>query len=1178
MKQQVKTKCRQWFILVFCLCVFLFTDTASVFAAQTNGTTGHTADDDTRGTYTTYLNDKTSGELTTEFSGRVWADKTVTTDDQTFSGDVGSPITVQNDSDFLLTYSALATTQSITGEAQSPLDVVFVVDFSGSMISNGMDNGKSRLANTLDALNSSVKTLMEFNKYNRVAVVRYSGLPKATTTGRAVTASQVLIPLGHYDVKDTYFTCSNDTAVASGGQVNVSWNVGSNSGSHTIHTEDATNTQMGLYTGMNLLTQCTTTEYIDGTEVKRVPAVIHLSDGNPTVSSDSQTWWAPDNNSNNGNGVVRWPSAGNSMKALMTASYMKKEIDAHYGSQNDEDCRVKVYNIGMGLTEIYQEASDSPNGYPAAAQASADITLNPGEVLGNSNYVYRNDEYSQDIGGTGHNAPSVYKYSIVGDIENAWNLYTNNQSLTMEILYSISGTGNQWNPHEDFYENYTFTHPDSGEDINTLNYVDQYFAANNASAVTDVFEQIVSDITMSAPQVPTQIESGASIDQSGYITYTDEIGDYMEVKDVKNLIFSGTNFTNPNITTNGNTTTYTFSGRIDSPVYGQQNANDIVITVTSNTDNTGKMTQTLTVKIPASAIPLRVNTVELDSSGNVKSHTTKNAYPVRLCYTVGVQDGVKNVDGTVDLSKIDDAYKQANTGTGGLYFYSNKYTDDIKWEDQKTAGNAYVEFTPAKNNPYFYVQESIPLYTDEGCRTPVTERPAPGDGKTYYYQVQYYSGKQSVTETRSVTGIKGATEEINGQYCVKAGEMNAPHVDSKRAEKTTNNTSTAQLYYYAHMNSENAQIHLGNNGRLAVKTASLAVEKDIEVPEGIDAGQFADQEFSFTVTLKDTKNTPVSGTFTTRHVVDDGNGSEASVENGIASLNFTEGIATFDLKPGEKLYIDGLVKGWSYTVSETDDPNDGFDQTTPADGNESGTLGDATTTASFVNTYYPGSIAVTKRDGAGDPLKDAKFQLYKDNGTSGKQPVGSPVPTEPRIRQTIAEGAQGFDLEHMIFTDTADKSYPVHTDGSGTKSYFYYRSLSTEEQEKYEQGTLTNYEEVAEFTNLLVNGTYYLEEDTVPDGYSAPQTDDDGNLIVGENEQTKITVPTSDGENTVYHLLFTVTNHKNMILPTTGLSGIGRFLVAGVVLLTAAVVLWKLKGIKGKSVSTRVRRRRRRRR
>lgn len=49
----------------------------------TPGTSGHTADVDTRETYTNYLNDTDSGsgELTTEFSGRVWADRTVTTGD-----------------------------------------------------------------------------------------------------------------------------------------------------------------------------------------------------------------------------------------------------------------------------------------------------------------------------------------------------------------------------------------------------------------------------------------------------------------------------------------------------------------------------------------------------------------------------------------------------------------------------------------------------------------------------------------------------------------------------------------------------------------------------------------------------------------------------------------------------------------------------------------------------------------------------------------------------------------------------------------------------------------------------------------------------------------------------------------------------------------------------------------
>lgn len=605
MKQQTKTKCRRWLILVFCLCVFLFTDTASIFATKTNGTTGNTADDDTRVTYTNYLNDETSGNLTTEFSGRVWADKTVTTDDQTFRGDVSDgrePITVTNDSDFLVTYSALATTQSITGEAQSPVDVVFVVDFSGSMISNVMDDNESRLANLLDALNSSIKTLMEANEYNRVAVVCYSGMNEdypndvagASDRDSYKDPSQVLLQLDHY--QSSNFNVIDRSGETGNNSRTVSWN-GSNSqghqvsGSRTIYPADATNTQMGLYTGMQCLTDSDTTVTIDGQTVRRVPAVIHLSDGNPTVSSGSTNWWEPENNSNNGNGVVRWPSAGNSLKALMTASYMKDRINEHYASDQAEEYQVNIYNIGMGLDGIYNEASNSPNGFPKAAQASADVTLKPGDTLFNETYQYRNDEYSD----LNHDSYIRYKKSVVQDIENAWNSYKLDQSPSMDIFSNYMS----WLK----YDNYTFQHPQN--DISTLNYVDQYFAADNASAVMDVFEQIVSDITMSAPQVPTQIESGAAIDQSGYITYIDEIGDYMEVKNVKNLIFSGKNFTDPTITTNVNTTTYTFSGEIDSPVYGQQNAEDIVITVTSNTDSsTGKMTQTLKVEIPASAIPL----------------------------------------------------------------------------------------------------------------------------------------------------------------------------------------------------------------------------------------------------------------------------------------------------------------------------------------------------------------------------------------------------------------------------------------------------------------------------------------------------------------------------------------------------------------------------------------------
>ena len=77
------------------------------------------SNDDTTKTYT----DSLGGNASTQYAGRVWTDKTVYSGDATFTGDVGTA-TIKNDSDFLVAYSALATSQSISGQTQVPLDVV----------------------------------------------------------------------------------------------------------------------------------------------------------------------------------------------------------------------------------------------------------------------------------------------------------------------------------------------------------------------------------------------------------------------------------------------------------------------------------------------------------------------------------------------------------------------------------------------------------------------------------------------------------------------------------------------------------------------------------------------------------------------------------------------------------------------------------------------------------------------------------------------------------------------------------------------------------------------------------------------------------------------------------------------------------------------------------------------
>lgn len=91
------------------------------------------ADGKTYQTYTDIL-----GDNTTRYDGRIWTDKTVTTEGLTFenaymadTGETENYTVPVDDSELLVTYSALATSTVV--EQTTPVDVVFVLDFSASM-------------------------------------------------------------------------------------------------------------------------------------------------------------------------------------------------------------------------------------------------------------------------------------------------------------------------------------------------------------------------------------------------------------------------------------------------------------------------------------------------------------------------------------------------------------------------------------------------------------------------------------------------------------------------------------------------------------------------------------------------------------------------------------------------------------------------------------------------------------------------------------------------------------------------------------------------------------------------------------------------------------------------------------------------------------------------------------
>lgn len=771
---------------------------------------GRVSDANTTLTYTDALGNGTS----TRYSGRVWTDKTVFTENAIFTGDDRYTIEIGED-DFLVAYSALGTSTSVSGKTKVPVDVVFVIDLSGSMSNenSNMNNGYSRIYNTIEALNASIKKLMDANKDNRIAVVGYEET--------AIT----LLPLDHYtpgEGYDTYFSVSRRSGNKDNANLTThAVNSAGRTVSGTKKVSGGTNIHMGVDAGMDILRNVQdTTVTIDGKEVQRIPSLMLMSDGSPTYSgADSTGWWSEyvpwwDPSGTDGTGYSHGQGdryaqsvqayAKFTLKTIMNASYMKQQINEKYGLTNAAH-KMKIYTVGLG-TEDLGDSTD---------KACAAITLDP------ENNINREE--------------NVAKY-----IRDAWTSYSNGVSPQLD--------------------GYTFQHPD--DDISSIAYNDKYYAPSSAEDVASAFEDIMGDINLSAPEVPTEVAPGANPIESGYITYTDTIGEYMEVKDVKEILWSSREFTTKSTTTSGNVTTYTFEGEIDSPVYGQQNVHDVIITVTNNEDNT----QTLMVKIPASAIPLRVNAIELNENGEAVSNQPNNAYPMRVFYTVGMKEGII-VDGKVDPSKVSSEYLERNTNknTGEVSFYSNLFSGKSgtlpDYED-KTRGDAEVTFEPADTNPYYFNQEQVPLYMDSSCVTAATGNFNPSG--TYYRKVTYYEGTgapKTVYVQISTSAYQADDFETNadGQLCLKEGTYRISALGNFVSEKEpegsdiANVTGTAQTSYYptydkdapGDVKSGVFTVYLGNNGKLTAPiAASLSITKDVtaEVENAV-----SNVPYSFTV-------------------------------------------------------------------------------------------------------------------------------------------------------------------------------------------------------------------------------------------------------------------------------------------------------------------------------------------
>lgn len=118
-------------------------------------------------------------------TGRIWADKTVEEDQITFSGDLKDKPAIKvsdtEGADFLVALSALSSYASTTTTNTQALDIVMVLDASGSM-DDPMGDGTKRIAALKSAVNNFIdnaKTqnakITDTDKKIKLSIVKFSG-------------------------------------------------------------------------------------------------------------------------------------------------------------------------------------------------------------------------------------------------------------------------------------------------------------------------------------------------------------------------------------------------------------------------------------------------------------------------------------------------------------------------------------------------------------------------------------------------------------------------------------------------------------------------------------------------------------------------------------------------------------------------------------------------------------------------------------------------------------------------------------------------------------------------------------------------------------------------------------------------------------------------------------------
>lgn len=741
--------------------------------------TGKVVDPDTSGRWEIWAAGHGGNKVTTQNVGRIWTDKTVKATGE------------NEESDFLTTLSAMSSTSNSTVTVTTPLDIVMVLDASGSMDDpmGGGDRTK-RIDALKSAANSFINTIAKQNeaiegvdRQHRVAIVKFAG-DKTDKVGND-TYYKGQYKYNHSQVMKGLTDCS-------GGNVKALKDTVAG-----IKPSGATRADYGLELAGDITS--------GRADAKKI--VVFFTDGKPTSYSEFDS------------GVA---------DAAVTAA------------KNMKDSKATVYTIG-----IFSGADPAAD---PSKKGTSDVNKFMHAV--SSNYPDATSYASDELGTRAENS-------------------------------------------------------------------DYYKSATNAEELKKVFDDISQAIT-SEPPYPTEIHKGYDETKSGYITFTDELGDFMQVDGFTEVVINGMSFTKASKTVNKetNTDTYEFSGK----------AKDLLITVQRAGDDNPRKGDIVTVNIPASLIPLsHFKTVDGKLS-------VDNVKPIQVKYASSVKSAA--LDNLFTPEKVAGLknYIEHNTtvvdGTKTVSFYANKWSGGA-------LGDTVATFEPADTNRYYF-QKQTPIYADKDCTQPAKNSLA--DTGTYYYKDEFEergSNGEAKPATAVIEFVGGDAAKFDGALVAdedgnlsfSVGTARLAFIDELHTTKGSvggNSTGTATDVLNPKWNNVSAKAtathvnsYLGNNGKISfaydmtpamVNTkASFGLTKVLKGRDWTNA-----DAFEFGLTSESGAPMPAARTATVRKAdLDQG---KAAIDFG--TIEYTEP-GTYVYKVSEKhagTTIDGIA--YSKNVAE----------------------------------------------------------------------------------------------------------------------------------------------------------------------------------------------------------------------------------------------------------------------